>query len=453
MTQHWNEQTALQLGAGIADGSIDPVALTDFFLDRIAEIDTDQAIFVRTTADRARAEAMAAEARQRQGLRLGPLDGVPISWKDLVDSAGVATEAGTRLLAGRTPAEDALILARSQRAGLICLGKTNLPDFAFSGLGINPAFGTPANACDDRTARVPGGSSAGAAVSVAKGLAAIGIGSDTGGSVRIPAALNGLFGLKTTAGLVPLDGVVPLSPTLDTIGPLTHDAADANAMLAVLTGQPAFDLDGASLRGVRLLKPTNIFWRFVDDAVGQSFEAALTRLSRAGVEISEAEIPELDQLVALLERHGNMIASEGYAIWGATIEADPNRIYPPIRERFRAGRGHSAADAEALHLGVTELRASYAARVAGFHGVIAPTVPILAPEIGPLEADAAKHDEAAMKVAWNTRWGNLLGICAVTLPCTPVDGQGVGLMVMAPPFTEGALLRLSTAMEGPAAHR
>ena len=447
INQPWHERTALQLGAAIGAGEIDPVDLTDHFLERIAAIDTDHAIYVRLTPARARAKAVAARTRAKAGLRVGPLDGVPISWKDLVDTAGTATEGGTKLLEGRIPDHDAVILARATRAGTICLGKTNLPDFAFSGLGINPAYGTPANACDPDTPRVPGGSSAGAAVSVARGLAAIGIGSDTGGSVRIPAALNGLVGLKTTAGLVPLDGVIPLSPTLDTIGPLTRDVADANAMLATLTGRPAYDLAGASLTGVKLLKPTNGVWQHVEPAVGEVFEAGLGRLVDAGVTIDEAPFPEFDELVRLIATHGNMIAAEGYAIWGERMDAEPDKIYSAVYDRFRPAGERSAVDIEQFRQALPGLRASYRARTAGHHAVVYPTAPFLAPVIAELIDDPAAHDRAMLQAAWNTRLGNLLGLSAITLPAGSANGLAVGLMLLDQPFREGALLRLAAAAE------
>ncbi len=447
MAKPWHDMTALELGAAIGGGAVDPCDLTEHFLARIEETDTEHSIYVRTTAARARAEATAARARAKTGLRVGPLDGVPISWKDIVDSAGVATEAGTKALEGRTPDRDALTLARASRAGMVCLGKTGLPDFAFSGLGINPAYGTPANACDDETPRVPGGSSAGAATSVARGLAAIGIGSDTGGSVRIPAAFNGLFGLKTTAGLVPLDGVVPLAPDLDTLGPLCRDAADANAMLAVLTARRPFDLSGAGLAGVRILKPTNVVWDHAEAGVRDTVETALERLAGAGARIDAAEVPEFDELTRRLEAHGNVISAQGYALWGELIESRGDRIYAPVRERFRAIRAKGADDAMALHLARQRLSQSYLARTAGYQAVACPTVPITAPAIAPLENDPAAHDKAAMASSWNTRLGNLLGLAAATLPSGRVDRLPVGLMLMGRPFDEGALLRLASAAE------
>ena len=201
----WLGMTAASLGRGIAEGRISPVALTETFLAAIGAHPFRDRIYARVTADRARAEAQAAEARAKAGHRLSPLDGVPVSWKDLFDTAGVATEAGSRLLAGRVPDSDALVLRNATALGLVCLGKTHMTELAFSGLGYNPSTATPP--CVNDPDAVPGGSSSGAATSVAFGLASAGIGSDTGGSVRVPSAWNDLVGLKTTAGRVPLDGV------------------------------------------------------------------------------------------------------------------------------------------------------------------------------------------------------------------------------------------------------
>ncbi|MDA0262141.1 MAG: amidase family protein, partial [Proteobacteria bacterium] len=249
MTQEWHEMTALALGAAIESGAIDPVALCDHFLDRIETQDGDHTVYIQATGTRARAEAAAASARAKSSLRRSPLDGVPISWKDLYDSAGTATTGGSPLLKDRVPQADAAVLARATRAGLVCLGKTTMTELAYSGLGINPSMGTPINPYDSQTARAPGGSSSGAAVSVARGLAAAGIGSDTGGSVRIPAAWQSLVGLKTTPGAIPLAGVLPLWPGVDTVGPLTRDIADAAALFAVLSARPSADLAGANLQG------------------------------------------------------------------------------------------------------------------------------------------------------------------------------------------------------------
>jgi len=242
--QDWLWMTAADLGAGIGAGQIDAVALTETYLAAIDAHPMRDRIYARVTHQRARNEAEAAAERAALGLRRGPLDGVPISWKDLFDTAGTATEAGTKLMEGRVPATDALVLQNATAAGLVCLGKTHMSEIAFSGLGLNPMTGTPP--CVNDADAVAGGSSSGAAASVAFGLAAAAIGSDTGGSVRIPAVWNDLVGLKTTHGRLSLEGVVPLCATFDTVGPLCRTVGDAALVLAALEGgeRPA-DLMGA----------------------------------------------------------------------------------------------------------------------------------------------------------------------------------------------------------------
>ena len=267
----WLNMSAANLGRGIGAGRIDPVELTESFLDAIAAHPDHARIYSRVTPERARAEARAAAMRARAGQRLSPLDGVPMSWKDLFDSSGIATEAGTKLLKGRVPQRDARVLRSATMMGTVCLGKTHMSELAFSGLGLNPMTATPP--CVNDPQAVPGGSSSGAAASVAFGLAACGIGSDTGGSVRIPAAWNDLVGLKTTAGRLSLDGVVPLAARFDTVGPLTRNVEDAALVLSVLEGHSGgADLRGASLSGVRLAALRSVV---LDDIREQPLKAAL----------------------------------------------------------------------------------------------------------------------------------------------------------------------------------
>ncbi len=447
MSKPWHEMTALDLGRAIEAGDVDPVDLAEHFLDRIARLDPHHEIYVRTTPERALAEAGAARRRARAGLRRGPLDGVPLSWKDLFDSAGTATEGGTPLLEGRVPERDAQVLSRATRAGMVCLGKTNLPEFAYSGIGLNPHSGTPANPFDAENRRAPGGSSSGAAVSVARALAAAAIGTDTGGSVRIPAAWCGLTGLKTTAGVLPTVGVLPLSPTLDTVGPLTRDVADANAVFAALAARRPADLRGAELGRERLLVPTTLMWEDLDETVAAVAQSALDRLGAAGATLVRAEVPEFGDCAELASRHGNIISAEGYALWRERIEADPQRIEATILARFRQANDHSAADIEAVHLGLARIRRRYLARSAGYSALLAPTVAIPPPPIARLEKDQAYHAERYLKSVRNTRFVNQLGLCALTLPCGRGGGLPVGLMVVAPAHAEGALLRLGRAME------
>ena len=439
--------TALELGAGIADKSINPVDLTEHFLARIKAEDPAGVIYLKVTDGRARAEAEAARQRAEAGQRLGPLDGVPMSWKDLTDTAGIETTFGSALLRDNVPERDALLLQRATNAGMVCLGKTNLSEFAYSGLGINPTMGTPANAADKEVARVPGGSSSGAAVSVGNGLAPAGIGSDTGGSVRVPAAFNGLVGLKTTAGRLPLDGILALSPTLDTIGPLTRDVADANAIFAVLDGSAPYDLAGADLRGAKFLKPTDVVFADLDDTVAGAIGAALDALSNAGADIIEAPVPEFNEAIDIVTKHGNIISAEGYAIWHDLFEARNSEMYWAIYSRFELAKKLTAIDAESAHIKRADLIKRYNQRVAGFAAVVLPTCPRVAPAIAPLQDDAKAYDEANLASLRNTRLGNLMETCGVTLPCQRPGELPVGLHLMCMGGRDGQSLRLAAAAD------
>ena len=447
MTKPWHEMTALALGAAIGDGVIDPVALTEHFLARIDAEDGDHTVYITTTADRALAEADAAAARANAGLRRSPLDGVPISWKDLYDTAGIRTTGGSPLLKDRIPAADAEVLARATRAGLICLGKTTMTELAYSGLGINPSMGTPINPFDNETNRVPGGSSSGAAVSVARGLAAAGIGSDTGGSVRIPAAWQGLVGLKTTPGAIPLEGVLPLWPGVDTVGPLTHDVADAAALFAVLAARPAADLNGASLAGVHVLLPDNFFWVDLQDGVDARARAAIAQLEGAGTIIESKPIAALDGLGELGMRVAYMMSSDAYAVWGETLESDPDAVYTPVLERFRMGCDQDAVEMVRIHQQIATLATDYLNETAGFDAVLAPTTPIIAPPLDELVAGGDIYLQNNMAALRNTRVGNVFGLSALTVPCGTSEGLPVGLMLMTGPNCENAVLRLGAAVE------
>ena len=454
MSSDWQRTSALALGAGIESGAVDPRVLTQFFLERIEAADGGRTIYLRLTAERARAEAAAAHRRAQAGLRLSPLDGVPISWKDLYDSAGDVTSHGSPALAERVPARDATVLARATRAGLICLGKTNQTEFAYSILGLNPHFGTPPNPFDDSVARLPGGSSSGAAVSVSRGLAAAAIGSDTGGSVRVPAAWNGLVGLKTSFGLLPLDGVLGLSTSMDTVGPLSRDVGDAAALFAVLDGRfgagnrPPPDLAGASLARTRFALPAALVWESLDPGVEEATRGAVERLRAAGCTIADAPVPEFAAAEDLVARFGAYHAAECHALWHDVIEARPDLVYPPILDRIRIGAEMSATDTARAKQGLAAVAASLHARIRQVGILLMPTVAVSPPPIAALEADAEAYRDANVAALRNTRLGNYLDCCALTLPCG-YDGNGVpvGIMLMAPPGEEERLLRLGSAME------
>ncbi|WP_417720150.1 amidase [Salipiger sp.] len=435
----WTGMSAAELGRGIAAGSIDPVALAQTFLDRIAAHPLRDRIYARVTPERALAEAAAARQRARSGRRLSPLDGVPVSWKDLFDTAGTATEAGSALLKGRVPSEDAEVLKVATAMGLVCLGKTHMSELAFSGLGLNPVTQTPP--CVNDPDAVAGGSSSGAAASVAFGLAAAAVGSDTGGSVRIPAVWNDLVGLKTTSGRLPLTGVVPLAKRFDTVGPLCRTVEDAAEMLAALEGRAAPDLRGVSLEGRRFAALSTIVMDDIRDAPGDAYSNALDRLANAGARIEKLDVPE----VAIpMGDAGPLYTVEAWAEWGDTISADPEAMFAPIRERFEAGRAFSGADYLRALDRMARARAAWAAATAGFDAVLCPTSASLPPEAARLLSDPAYHVRENLLALRNTRVGNVMGLCVTTLP-TGIRSCGISLMC--PPGDEDRLLRLSAAAE------
>ena len=435
----WLWMSMGDLGRGIAAGEVDPLALTETYLSAIKAHRFRDRIYARLTEDRALAEAEAASKRAKSGHRRGPLDGVPVSWKDLFDTAGTVTEAGTALLEGRVPDEDALVLKNATLAGTVCLGKTHMTELAFSGLGYNPITATPP--CVNDLDAVPGGSSSGAATSVAFGLAAAAIGSDTGGSVRIPAAWNDLVGLKTTPGRLSLAGVVPLCARFDTVGPLTRTVEDAALLLAALAGGQAADLGGATLGGARFMVLDTIAFDDCRAEPRAGFDAAVARLSAAGARISHAAFPELAEAVAL---SGILFTTEAYATWADTIEANPDVMFAPVRDRFRSGANNSGPDYVAAWQRLDRIRALWADHSAGYDAVLLPASPILPPDAARLLSDPGYFAAENLLSLRNTRIGNLLGLCALTLPTgTP----SCGLMLMSAPHTEERLLRIGAAAE------
>ena len=439
MARNWLAMTAADLGRGIEAGQIHPLDLTEAFLDAIAAHPIGGQIYACTTPVRARAMAMAATDRARAGRRIGPLDGVPLTWKDNIDVADVRCEAGTALLRGRVPGRDAAVVHAATVQGLICLGKTHLSELAFSGLGLNPVTATPP--CINDEGAVPGGSSSGAATSVAYGIAPLAVGTDTGGSIRIPAAWNDLVGFKPAQGRLPMDGIVPLCERFDTVGPIARTVEDCALMLAALEGRRPADLEGASLRGVRLGVLETVALDDLREAPGAGFETAIDRLSRAGARVEPLVAPEVAEAMALA---GTLFTAEAYAIWRDTIEAAPERMFPRILERFRTGAGVTAADYVAGWRRLEELRGIWHDRSAAFDAVLLPTSPILPPNARRLMEDDAYYVAENLLALRNTRIGNLLGLCAITLP----TGQpSCGLGLMGAPGQEERLLRVAAAVE------
>ena len=440
--QEWLNKGAAELGDAIESGAVDPVNLTEAFLDRINGHALRDRIYVEITQDRAMAEAKAARARVQAGQRLSPLDGVPVSWKDLFDTAGTATEAGSKLLKGRVPDQDAAVLRNAAGFGLVCLGKTHMSELAFSGLGYNPSTATPP--CVNDADAVPGGSSSGAAASVAFGLAAAAIGSDTGGSVRIPAAWNDLVGLKTTAGRLSLEGCVPLSLKFDTVGPLTKSVGDAGLLFSAMLGRPAFDMRDVSLKGRRFAALQSIVLDDIRDAPLAAYDSAVERLRAAGAEVVPVAVPELEGEAGAMAMAGPLFPGEVYGLWRDVIEANADAMYGEILERFRSGANFSAPDYHAACVRLEAARKAWDTKIACYDAVLAPTAPILPPNLERLNRDSDYYKTENLLALRNTRVGNLMGLCALTLP---TDVPSCGIMLMGAPNCEEALVRVGIAAE------
>ncbi len=439
MAKTWDQLSACDLGRGIEARQIDPVDLAQFFLDRIAGHEAGDRIYARLTADRALAEAGAAADRAKAGQRLSLLDGVPCSWKDLYDTAGVATESGSALLKGRIPEADAEVLRNATAAGMVCLGKVHQTELAFSGLGVNTVTATPPNVNDPEWA--PGGSSSGSGASVALGLAPISIGSDTAGSVRIPAAWNDLVGLKTTHGALPLTGVVPLCPRFDTVGPLAKTVEDAAHMFAAMAGEAPADLDGATLSGAKLLILDTLVQDGIDDAVRQGFDGVVAKFEAAGAEIARAEIPAVTDAIDL---GALLFAAEAYGVWRDVIEANPDVMFHQVLKRFRGGADYSAAEYVAGWRRLDELRVEFQEATAGYDAVLTPSIAIQPPKVSDLLADEDGFAERNFMALRNTRVGSMMGLCGLTLP-TGVPSTGILLNGSA--GADRRLLRLGAAAE------
>lgn len=428
----WLRASAAEQGRAIMAGILSPMEQAEAYLDAAAKHPYGARIYARLTAERARKEAVAAHDRARIGLRLGLLDGVALSWKDNIDTAGTATEAGSKLLEGRIPGEDAAILANATGAGLVCLGKTHMTELAFSGLGLNPMTATPPNAYD--AALAPGGSSSGAAVSVAMGLAAAAIGTDTGGSIRVPAAWNGLVGFKPTQGGISGKGIVPLCLRFDTPGPLARTVEDCALIHAALTATKAVDLSETPNRKLRLLILDGTPFEDARERPIAAFDEAVQRLSKAGAHISRARIPAVAEVFTLA---ATVFAPEAYGIWRDQIEDAPELMYPLILERFRGGKDVLATDYISAWIRLEELRRDYLAAVAGYDAVILPTTPNLPPDAAQLLADPEFFVRENLLALRNTRIANFMGLPAITLP----TGQpACGLMLMGQPGGDRALL-------------
>jgi aspartyl-tRNA(Asn)/glutamyl-tRNA(Gln) amidotransferase subunit A len=396
--------------------------------------------------DDALAAAHTADALRAQGARLPPLAGLPVTVKDLYDISGRTTLAGSVLRQGApAAAHDAPAVARLRAAGAAVTGLTNMSEFAFSGVGINPHFGTPRNPADATVARIPGGSSSGAAVSVALGQAVAALGSDTGGSIRIPAALCGLVGFKSTQRRTPREGAFPLSFTLDTVCAMARCVADCLIVDGVLAGAP-LPVPQRTVSGLRLALPQTLLLDALEPAVATAFERALRRLSAAGAAIVSLPLKELAQ-IAPINAPGGLSAIEAWATHHEAMRTQRGRFDPRVAQRIALGEGVSAADYISLQQRRRDWITRTTAALQGYDAVVCPTVPITAPPT----ADLLASDEAFFKanglLLRNTFAFNFLDGCAFTLPCQAPGELPVGLMLAAPGGHDAALAAVALAVE------
>lgn len=422
-------------------------ARIDRCLDRISDPAGEGArTFTRVYGDAARAEADHFDRMQSLGIEAGPLAGLPVSIKDLFDVKGETTLAGSVALKDALPAAtDAEIVRRLRLAGAVIIGKTNMTEFAFSGLGINPHYGTPTNSWRREERRIPGGSSSGAGISVADRMAVAAIGTDTGGSVRIPAAMCGLVGFKPTARTVPLRGTFPLSESFDSIGPMARDVDTCANVYGVLAGSEPQPLLPADLRSMTLLVVKNYVLEKMDGDVARGYEAALRRLSAAGVRLREAVLPVLDQLPGLFV-DGGIVGAEAYALHRRLIETSGPQYDPRVLVRIMRGKDRSAADYLGLQAERGRLIARWMIEAGSVDAVLMPTIPIAPPTMKELEDEEA-YGRINLLVLRNPTVINALDGCAISLPCHAAGEAPAGLMLASLAGRDHALLRAAKAVE------
>ena len=403
-------------------------------------------IFLTLYREAAEAEASWIDEARGKGINLPRYSGVPITIKDLFDVAGEVTRAGSRALDVWPPAAaDAEVVRRLRRAGFIIVGKNNMTEFAYSGLGINGHFGTPCNPHDTKIVRIPGGSSSGAAVAVAREMVPAAIGTDTGGSCRIPAAFCGIVGFKPSSWRVPRDGVFPLSKTLDCVGPLAGDVSTCAILDDILSGGRGEDVVSHPEGGIRLGVLENHVTDDLEEAVSEAYQRALTRLSHRGVRLTPVTIKELDEL-PVVNAKGGLVAAEAYAFHKPILETRGKHYDPWVRARFDAGKSQSAEEFIRLVEDRTRIQRASDCKQSVFDALVLPTVPVVAPALKDVE-DAERSNALNRLCLRNTAVSNFLDLPAISVPCHAADRLPVGLMLMGRRGEDRHLLSMARGLE------
>ncbi|HEY7494643.1 MAG TPA: amidase [Candidatus Tectomicrobia bacterium] len=454
---HW--QTISALSQSMRSGTLSPVELTEHFLQRLEALDGTLHAFRLVTRERALAMARAAELALQAGQDVGPLHGMPYAVKDLFDVKGLPTTAGSNLLQDNIATADASVVRRLEQAGMILLGKTNTVQFAYGGVGINHHHGTPHNHWH-RTHHVPGGSSSGSGVAVAAGMVPMALGSDTGGSVRIPAALCGTVGLKTTVGQVSRAGVFPLSWSLDSIGPLTRSVEDAALVYQCLQGIDPHDASTAGtrpqdvltglqdgVRGLRLVFAETVFWEQTDVEIVQAVRACGKVFANLGAHIDTLAFPEAAEAQALNPR-GLVVAAEVYTLHQARIEQYLDQYDPIIVPRIMSGKQISATEYLNTTRAWTALRAKMQRALSNVDALLVPTTMLPALPVATVDASLEAYTKHNLQYLRNTAIGNLLNLCGLSVPCGFTrQGLPIGLTIYGKPFQEDLILRIGYAFE------
>ena len=443
-----HEGPALEdLAHQLASGRTTSRALVEDCLARATDDAGEGArVFTHLDSESARLTADAMDRLRKAGTPLSRYAGIPISIKDLFDIEGQVTRAGSIVLRDAPPASaDATAVARLRRAGFVVIGRTNMTEFAYSGLGINPHYGTPRNPWRRDQGHIPGGSSSGAAISVTDGMAHSALGTDTGGSCRIPAAFTGLVGFKPTARRVSLQGALPLSPQLDSIGSIARTVGCCAIMDSVLSDIPMPTSLPRNIDDLRLAVPIGVSLNDLDDEVAAAFDSALHRLLAKGVRIDRIPVPEFDE-VAAINSKGGFTAAESYAWHRRLLSAQRDRYDPRVAIRIERGTEQSAADYIDLLTARASLIERATRRIASYHAIVLPTVALTPPRIADLESDEA-YGRANLLSLRNCTLINMMDGCAISLPIHKPGEAPVGLMLAASAGDDGHVLSMAALLE------
>ena len=416
-----SQRSATAIGRALMAGETTATALAEYYLSKTDSPEAES-VYISVTRERALREAAAADKRIAAGRPLSALDGVPIVWKDLIDLEGEITTAASETRRNDPPAaRDANIAGHG---GMVCLGKTNLTEFAYSGIGLNPHFGTPKNPPSPGEPCIPGGSSSGTAVAIAANLAPCGIGTDTGGSVRAPAAFTGVVGYKTSEGRIDKDGVAALSTTLDTVGPLARSVEDCTLIDMIMRGATTSDVYRHDLRDAVIFVPETVALDDLDDAVAANFEASLKRLEKAGAKLERGPLQPFADVMQMSADHGNLVAVEAYYLHKELLDSpDGAKVDPRVVARINGGKTMSAYSYHSI-LVERERLIEACWSLVGDRLIAMPTVAMTAPEIAPLEADADLFGHMNLKALRNTMLGNMLDLCGLAIP-NGTDASGL----------------------------